>query len=430
MGMGCHTVVRLAIGLSKTPKLKFAWGAPVDAITVGMRSNWAVLADKLLDLHLHLGFDGEHLLVALAAPDALVYVNGNQIHGQQWWPVDAPGEIRAGSAVFKVETEGPDTVPLALNQQTGEPIETVYDGGMLRERGRVLLHQRVVSEPPAAGPGPQLALLPTMLSASHERPAPVAVPAPLPVVAAPAAAQPPVPMQPAVPMQRPLASPPDLSAAVTVFGPSNEPVAPASPPSAPPVDLPIDVELELLGKKRDFWRQASAPKKAIALLLPLALGAMLYDSNLLSGEVAAPPVRPAAVTKVTETKAATSPVTPAVAMPPAPSTAALPAASAEALAPRLAALPAAPASAESKPPPTSSAAAAPATVASSSISARPGANGALPPDRAAKAALDLAFIGNLKEASRVYGELAAANPEQRAFALAARMTAERAVQHP
>jgi hypothetical protein len=68
--MGCQTVVRLAIGLSKTPKLKFAWGAPVDAVTVGMRSNWAVLADKLLDLHLYLGFDGEHLLVAGAGAAA------------------------------------------------------------------------------------------------------------------------------------------------------------------------------------------------------------------------------------------------------------------------------------------------------------------------------------------------------------------------
>jgi hypothetical protein len=234
-------------------------------------------------------------------------------------------------------------------------------------------------------------------------------------------------------MQRPLASPPaDLSAAVTVFGPSTEAVAPASPPSAPPVDLPIDVELELLGKKPGFWRQASAPKKAIALLLPWALGAMLYDSNLLSGEVASPPMPSPAAIKIAETKAAVPPVTSAAATPPALSAAALPAGSTEALAPRLAALPAAPASAEAMPALSGHAPATPAlaNAASSSISARPGPNGALPPDRAAKAALDLAFIGNLKEASRVYGELAAANPEQRAFALAARMTAERAVQHP
>jgi hypothetical protein len=53
-----------------------------------------------------------------------------------------------------------------------------------------------------------------------------------------------------------------------------------------------------------------------------------------------------------------------------------------------------------------------------------------PPGYSERAALDAAFVGNLKEAARIYGKLAEANPGNRTFELAARLADENAVRRP
>lgn len=399
--LAVQTVVRITDGLSKTPRLKFAWGAPVDPITVGMRGHWPIMSDSMLDVHLHIGFDGKQLLVALAAPNATAVVNGRPIQGQQWWPVTVPGTLQFGGAELKIENEG---AALDMSASPNSSFDTLFDGGSLRERARQL------SEPPIAGPPQPL---------GGHTPAPqrdVMWPG---VNANPAAYAGTLQSADAHAKQQLRGVGEDLR--------SRQGAAASMPPAALPTMPPTP--------KKGFWAEASVPKKISIVLLPVALAAVLYSMDESAPEsAAATPVAAAsakgapsasaraaangASSAVTTTRLAKTPAGPAEANTPAPSAAGVVAAPS---------LLASATSSSASPAPT--AIVAPTATAGASNTPKEEAVGGLPVPTP-RAALDAAFLGNLKDASRMYTRLANANPDNQAYRLAARLAAEDAVRRP
>ena len=400
--LAVQTVVRLKDGLSKTPRLKFAWGAPVDPITVGMRGQWAIMSDSMLDVHLHLGFDGKQLLVALAAPNAAAVLNGRPLQGQQWWPVSIPGTLQFGGAELKVENEGP---ALDLSASPNSSFDTLFDGGVLRERARAL------SEPPLPPAG-----------AAQPSPMGFHTPAPQRDVMWPGVTATPAPLDGT------LQSKADAKQQLRGVG---EDLRKRSSGTAPPTVLPSTP-----AAKKGFWAEASVPKKVSIGLLPVALAAVLYSLDNVDAEPEQ--AAPVAAASAKGTPASTAPATVAVAA--GASTVAIP---------RLAKTPAGPADAggslsasatstksatsvvSTSPAPTAVVSPTPVAEASAAPKEVPvGAPGNAPSTASPRAALDAAFLGNLKDASRLYAKLADANPNNQAYRLAARLAAEDAVRRP
>ena len=385
--LAVKTVVNLVDGLSKTPRLRFAWGAPSDPISVGLRGHWAILADGLLDLHAYLGFDGKQLLIAPAAANAVVRVNGRTLVGHAWCPVAAPGEIELGGARLKVELDGP-ALDMGLPVGPNSTFDTLFDGGVLRQRGQALSDAPMVPATPPhvafGAPGAQ-----TMASGlADQGPAKLAAAA----VGRPHAAKSSVP--------------------------------PTSATSeAPPV-------------KKGFWASASVPKKLSVALLPLAVAATWYSMEQ-QPEVSPPtrPVHAASSAKAVPRAISEGESVASVSVPRLARTAASP----TSVASQSAIVPEVTAPTASSAPSASGASAAPAPSSAPTPSGSPAvaptpdpsaARTVAPPGYSERAALDAAFLGNLKEAARIYGKLADANAGNRAFKLAARLAEENAVRRP
>jgi len=165
------------------------------------------------------------------------------------------------------------------------------------------------------------------------------------------------------------------------------------------------------------WRSISPVKKAIALLLPIALAAVLWPQaeEAHPGRKAPVPVSPpaSATLAMSGSAAATSHIEAAPAGNPQ---AQLGQPAVAGGAGQVVAVPSAAVGAPSSSPPAA-AATAPSAV-SSGVAARSG--GALE-----RRALDAAFEGRFSDAATIYGELAAARPEQPVFREAARILRER-----
>src|SRR5262249_9229813 len=84
-------------GASGTDHLAFPRGQPVQPISLGLRGQWRIEADGVLDVHGYLYFDGQNLFVQSANVDSPLRVNG-QAMGSQWAPVGAPCTIALGDA--------------------------------------------------------------------------------------------------------------------------------------------------------------------------------------------------------------------------------------------------------------------------------------------------------------------------------------------
>jgi hypothetical protein len=409
-----QTTVALAVGLSKVPRMKFPWGARAEPISLGLRGQWAILADHVQDVHAYLGFDGQQLLVAPGAPGASVLVNGQPIQGQAWVAVSAPARIQLGEAQLRIENEGraeATTAKIPVVNDLGatelpinSTIDTLFDGGVLRERARAITPAPIAPMP----------VVPTLLAAGVPR-------AGVPFEATLQSATPPPNVQPQVAARGRSHSQPQVSAAVkaspTIASPTNK-----ASPSTPP---PTAVTQPPPAAKKGAWAEASGPKKAIFVLMPFALATMMWvildDSEQ---QLASAPAQPVAAK-------------PAGAKPDA-------AASEVAALPRisLAKTPASPASAEAaknkpqdaEPSATSRLSTSPApSAAPAAASAVPSAAApsiVTPPGASPRAALNAALLGNLDQAAELYAKLSAADPSNQAFSLAARLTAAHAVRHP
>jgi len=398
--LAIRTAVNLTVGLSKVPRMTFESGKRANPVSVGLRGQWAVLADRLQDIHLYLGFDGRQLLVAPGGPGAVVLVNGQPLTGHAWIPVTVPAHIQMGDALLRVENEA--ALPGGAENPVNSSADTWFDGGVLRERGRAL------AQPSAVAP---TVAVPMVLGVDGPRAVPLgatlqSAAVPEPVQAAPAA------------NGRPR-SQPERPQAVNGL-PSSPPATSVTQPPPP-------------GKK-GAWAEASGPKKAILVLMPFALATMMWvllddgDQQLAAPAAPAAAANPASATPVRATPdpvPSQAPVRQRFSLaktPPSPDSAAVPAPSASA-APSSAAPSAAPPSLPSSAAPAPSSAALPAPSPAASPVAAP------PSGASARAALSAALLGNLDQAAELYTKLAA-DPGNQAFSLAARLTAAHAVRRP
>jgi hypothetical protein len=385
--LAIRTAVNLTVGLSKVPRMTFEWGKRANPVSVGLRGQWAVLADRLQDIHLYLGFDGQQLLVAPGGPGAVVLVNGQPLTGHAWVPVTVPAHIQVGDALLRVENEA--ALPGGAENPVNSSADTWFDGGVLRERGRALAQPAAVAPTVAApmvlgGAGPRAVPLGATLQSAA---------VPEPAQAAPVANN-----------GRPR-SQPELPQAVNSL-PSSPPVTSVTQPPAP--------------AKKGAWAEASGPKKAILVLMPFALATMMWVLLDDSDQQLASPAPAAAAKPAGATPAGATPD-------PAPSQAP----------PRqrfsLAKTPASPDSAGAAPSavaPPSSASPAPSSAALAAPSPAASPVAAPPSGASPRAALSAALLGNLDQAAELYTKLAAADPGNQAFSLAARLTAAHAVRRP
>lgn len=430
--LAIRTAVRLAVGLSKVPRMQFQWGQPANPLSVGLRGQWAVLADGLQDIHFYLGFDGRQLLVAPGGPGAALLLNGQPLQGQAWVPVTVPAQIQAGGALLRVENEA--AFAAEADAPVNSSVDTLFDGGVLRERGRAL-----------ATPAPiaPMAVLPTVLSPSGARAAPFGA-----TLRSPTDQPEPAPPAPARSRSQP-----------------EVPQATTNSPSTPP---PTALTQPPVAAKKGAWAEASGPKKASLVLMPFALATMMWvlldDSEVPLAGLPTSPVaaKPAAATP--DPVSSQAPVRQRLSLaktPAGPDTLAATAAAAAAaneqnpaepkVADPKAVDPKAPASqatepkaAEPKVPEPKAAEPSAATQASASPapSAAPAASTSAVPivpaplgsaaqlSTSARAALSAALLGNLDQAADLYTRLSAAQPDNEAFRLAARLTAAHAVRRP
>jgi hypothetical protein len=406
--LAIRTAVSLSVGLSKVPRMTFPWGTRANPISVGVRGQWAVLADHLQDIHLYLGFDGRQLLVAPGGPSAVVLVNGHQVQGQAWVPVPIPAQIQLGEAQLRVENEA--ALEGASDNPINSTVDTLFDGGLLRERGRAL------AAPPPIAPIPAV---PMQLAPDGARAA-----AQLHATLQSAAVPPQAPAVPAADGRR--RSQPEPPAVINTL------------PSTPP---PKSITQPPASAKKGAWAEASGPKKAILVLMPFALATMMWvlldDGEPPSASVPAPPAaaKPASApptptpSRVPARQGFALAKTPARPDSAAPATSppqdAAPSATALGTSPTADAAPGTPSALPAAPSalPASSASAAPSVPAAPSLAAP--ALGASP-----RAALSAALLGNLDQAAELYTKLSEADPSNQAFRLAARLTAAHAVRHP
>jgi hypothetical protein len=398
--LAIRTAVSLSVGLSKVPRMTFQWGTRANPISVGVRGQWAVLADHLQDIHLYLGFDGRQLLVAPGGPNAVVLVNGQAVQGQAWVPVPIPAQIQLGEAQLRVENEA--ALAGASDNPINSTVDTLFDGGLLRERGRALATPAPVAPIPA---------VPMLLAADGARAA-----AQLNATLQSAAVPPQVPGVLAADGRR--RSQPEPLAAINTL------------PSTPP---PTSITQPPASAKKGAWAEASGPKKAILVLMPFALATMMWvildDGEQPSASVPAPP---AAAKPATTTPAPTPSQAPARQGFALAKTPARPDSAAAAMSPPQDAAPSATAL-DTSPTPTAvpaapSALPAPAASAAPNVPAPSLAAPAL--GASPRAALSAALLGNLDQAAELYNKLSEADPSNQAFSLAARLTAAHAVRHP
>lgn len=401
-----QTTVALAVGLSKVPRMKFPWGTRTDPISVGLRGQWAILADHVQDIHAYLGFDGQQLLVVPGGSGASVLVNGQPIQGQAWVAVSAPARIQLGEAQLRIENEGraeatTAKIPVvndlgATELSVNSTIDTLFDGGVLRERARAITPAPIAPMP----------VVPTLLAAGVARATPFE--ATLKSASSPLDVQPP----PAAGGRS--RSQPEIPAAAKA-SPSTPPPTAVTQPPPPPA-------------KKGAWAEASGPKKAILVLMPFALATMMWvilddsEQQLASAPIQPVPAKPAVAKPDASASEVAAP--PRIALARTPARPDSPAAAAtnepkgaEPSATERLSVPAASSSAPAAPASAVPSAAAPSiTVAPSGASAR--------------AALNAALLGNLDQAAELYAKLSAADPSNQAFGLAARLTAAHAVRHP
>ena len=411
-----QTVVRLTTGLSKTSIMKFAWGIPNEPVTLGLRGSWGILAEGMLDVHLHLGFDGKQLLLALPSPHANVLMNGQRVSRQGWLQVPVPGRVEFGGATLEVAYERPDgELGVDPDLDPLSQIDTMFDGGVLRARARGMS-----GPPPANQPAqPPAEVAKTMASATPG------------FAQAPAAAKP-------EPAGRDERSRKDLANASGTPAPRVASEAAQRQPS----DLPANQLSDSPAPKPGFWASASVPKKLSVALLPLAVLATLYSMEEPDAEIPAPvaatarplasaPTASSAVPSTnTNTNTSTTTTVPRLARTPASPTSANAGAVTPggatpetiSVSPSGATTAAATAPQASAAAPTSPAVTAPVPSVEHALAASAGVS--------PRAALDAAFLGNFKDASRAYAKLAAANPDNKAFQLASQLTASEAVRRP
>jgi hypothetical protein len=372
-------------GTAEPGRMALTPGQAVGPLSVGRNGNWRVVAPGVLEEHAFLYFNGTELFLQSANPNSPVTVNGSPIPGD-WTPVYTPCEIAFGGARlwFGTLDQQPRSMPPPPATPPPPPPETSAIGkrpftprvqGLDEDDESTRLHpieELQAARRPAPKDPPSATLKSPTSPPSFGAPPPT-FGAPPPSFGAPPSVPAPA-MGPGPTFGAPPGPPP-------VFpGPG---AAPDTPPAAPEAPVaPAKRESWIAAR----WREASGPKKAMAvLMLPLIWAVWVIFTD--KPPAARPP----------------KPTTSAAASPSATPSAGVPSASA------VASIAPAPPPAPAPPSPSGKASAAP--------SAAPTSTAKTPQREAA----DAVAVGAYDKAARLYEELAKAHPDVPAYAEAARI---------
>jgi hypothetical protein len=371
-------VLEIRRGQGEPRFLRLPRGADLQPTSVGARGDFRVDADGVLDVHAFVYFDGETLFVQSADVATPVRVNGRPA-SSEWSRVEPPSTLAFGDArvVFcpasqasAVSAPAAPARPAAGMRQRPPPqraaqqmedLPTIADvpppgdyEDLVTERVKAPDEDATHSIPIPGGRS-----IPEPEESDHETTRAL----PLPAVVAPVA-------RPAPP-------------AVIVAPEETTRIAVGGPIAAPPAVAPTVAKVSPLVQLKAQWKEASLPKKAILVLLPLAFFMVIFGLD----DAPAPAKKKTSPASSGSASVAQAKVT----------------------------KPTATQELQEEPPPPK-----PATTA-----AAPSATGKSPQSTTTKpaerAALDAVAAGSLVPAAELYDELAKAHPENPAYKEAARI---------
>lgn len=267
-------VVEIRRGNGSPKFLPLSPGESINPISVGLLGDFRLEADGVLDVHGYLYFDGTSLFVQSSDGHHQIRVNGKPI-GPDWTAVQPPCTLALGDARLvycpasqasaasgpagptSARAAGKAPPPVYPPYEESAPTmadarHSDYDDGVPTAKTRAPDDDATGSIPIPPAPHGQF------VEDDNETTRAL----PLPVISPNLGARPPAP------------PPPPQPPAVTP-GPIAGPIA--APPTAPVTAAKV----KPLDQLKDGWKQASLPKKAIAMLLPVAFVMVIFglDDN-------------------------------------------------------------------------------------------------------------------------------------------------------
>jgi len=250
-------ILEVREGVGTPDSIALEVGRPTNPLSVGTEGDWKVVADGVLDLHVVLMFDGARLYAQSVVLEDPAYVEGSPL-GEAWTEIVPPSTLAVGTAriMYRAMSEDFDdktevTAPPSM-QRALSPAAFSHD-----EVTRIEPLRRFVAPP---GPGEDDEVPDSQAKTKINAPAYV-----------------------------PPAYAPDLPTLVSKQEPTPTPRPPATVEA--PIDMPPPPSTTPTGKRKaargamvgmagvaavaEQWREASLVKKALVLLLPLAIVSML-----------------------------------------------------------------------------------------------------------------------------------------------------------
>jgi hypothetical protein len=272
-------VLEVETGQGASGPLHLRAGRRLETISLGSQGHWVVTGPGVRDIHGYLAFDGALLFLRSANPAYPLRVDGTAVTGA-WQPVEAPARISVGGVTLTYSAIGED------GSYTAAP-------DTQRPRDDEATRFQPVEIPPddATRPGLSASELGAVSEFDRTR-VNVEAPVPLPRLSAPlpaAGMPPPNPSSATVPLAfTPPAAPQHLGP-ILDLPPPRPPPQPAGASTGPTWRKVLDRVLV-------EWRQTSAPKKALLVLLPFAFVAVFILFDDPARQQAAPPSPNAAST--------------------------------------------------------------------------------------------------------------------------------------
>jgi len=253
-------VIEIRRGEGQPHHLALSPGTTVNPMSIGLMGDWRVEAQGILDVHAFVYFDGSALFVQSVDGHNVVRVNGKPV-GQDWTEISPPCTLALGDArlVYCPASQAsavsapPSARPAAGRGAFDDAAPTMADVRPGDYDDAVSTQRTPAPDDEATGsiPLPGGGFVAPTPPPDDDNETTRALP--LPAIAMGGAPHFAVPAPP-----------------TPIAQPAPQPIA-APPPAPPTVEKP-----KPLDQLKAQWKQASLPKKAIAILLPLAFVMVIF----------------------------------------------------------------------------------------------------------------------------------------------------------
>jgi hypothetical protein len=261
-------VIEIRRGSGNPRHVELSPGTTVNPMSIGMMGDWRVEADGMLDVHAFVYYDGKSLFVQSADARNAVRVNGKPV-GPDWSPITPPCTLAIGDARL---------VYCPASQASAAPSAAV-PASARPAAGRAAFDEDAPTRADFRPDDYDDAVSTTRTPAPDEDatgsipipPAPGGLPHEGTGEDNETTRALPLPVMPSPMMGAPKPPPPPMGMAVGMgVADASGPIA-APPPAAPVVEKP-----KPLDQLKKGWKEASLPKKAIAVLLPVAFIMVIF----------------------------------------------------------------------------------------------------------------------------------------------------------